>query len=177
MGEALPKGKERIGNHKHTGPFRFPIAFFLTQATPPSDLGDDLARMGYINRLGFDLARFREIADMSALASGPPTPVALRKDGDHLVIEWNDGHRSVYAWTHLRKNCPCAGCREERKKPPDPFRILKPNEMVPLKPLAHAAGRPLRLQDRLERRPRHRHLHPRTPARAVPVPGMPRETH
>ena len=34
--------------------------------------------------------------------------------------------------------CPCAGCREERTKPPDPFRILKPSELVPLKPVAIA---------------------------------------
>jgi DUF971 family protein len=66
-----------------------------------------------------------------------PTPVNLQKDGtERLVIEWNDGHRSVYAWKHLRDNCPCASCREERGKPADPFRILKPNELVALAPVA-----------------------------------------
>jgi DUF971 family protein len=75
---------------------------------------------------------------MSAPGSGP-LPVALSKEGgDRLVIQWDDGHRSVYAWTHLRNQCPCAGCREERLKPPDPFRVLKPNELVPLKPVAVA---------------------------------------
>lgn len=60
-------------------------------------------------------------------------PVALRKEGnDRLAIDWSDGHKSVYAWKHLRANCPCAGCREERVQPPDPFQILKPNELVPL---------------------------------------------
>jgi DUF971 family protein len=60
-------------------------------------------------------------------------PVALRKEGsDRLAIDWNDGHHSVYTWRHLRDNCPCAGCREERLQPPDPFTILKPNELVPL---------------------------------------------
>jgi DUF971 family protein len=64
-------------------------------------------------------------------------PVALKKEGDdRLVIEWNDGHRSEYLWTHLRKQCPCAGCREERTQPPDPLRILKPSELVPLKPVS-----------------------------------------
>ena len=53
-----------------------------------------------------------------------------------LVIQWNDGHRSVYSWAHLRKECPCAGCRDEREKPPDPFRILKPEELKPLAPTA-----------------------------------------
>src|SRR5712692_8963781 len=79
----------------------------------------------------------RERADMSAPESGPLTPLALTKDGpDRLVIEWNDGHRSVYAWSHLRANCPCAGCRDQREKPPDPFRILKPSELVPVAPVA-----------------------------------------
>jgi DUF971 family protein len=67
----------------------------------------------------------------------PLTPLALHKDGpDRLVIEWNDGHRAVYTWKHLRVSCPCAGCREEREKPPDPFRILKPSELTPLAPVS-----------------------------------------
>jgi DUF971 family protein len=74
---------------------------------------------------------------MPAPEPGPLLPVALRKEGDdRLVVEWNDGHRSVYAWRHLRNHCPCAGCREEQQKPPDPFRILKPAELAPLRPVA-----------------------------------------
>jgi len=73
----------------------------------------------------------------------PPTelrPTALAKEGDdRLVIEWSDGHRSVYTWQHLRSHCPCAGCREERTQPPDPFRVLKPSELQPLKPVAVTA--------------------------------------
>jgi DUF971 family protein len=66
-----------------------------------------------------------------------PRPVALNKQGlTHLNIQWSDGHRSVYAWKHLRDRCPCAGCREDNLKPPDPFRILKPEELVPLAPVA-----------------------------------------
>ena len=69
--------------------------------------------------------------------TGPLLPAALRKEGDdRLVIEWSDGHRSVYAWQHLRDNCPCAGCREERVQPPDPFRLLQPGELKPLRPVA-----------------------------------------
>jgi DUF971 family protein len=61
----------------------------------------------------------------------------LRKEGDdRLVIEWSDGHRGVYSWQHLRAHCPCAGCREERLKPPDPLRVLSPAELLPLKPTA-----------------------------------------
>src|SRR5215468_4563678 len=76
-----------------------------------------------------------ETKTMSAPGPGPLMPVALSKEGDdRLVIQWNDGHRGVYAWAHLRKECPCAGCREERQKPPDPFRVLKPAELAPLRP-------------------------------------------
>lgn len=65
-----------------------------------------------------------------------PRPVKLARDGDdRLVIDWTDGHHSEHAWQHLRKECPCAGCREERLKPPDPFRVLKPAELLPLKPV------------------------------------------
>ena len=74
---------------------------------------------------------------MPGSGSEPLVPVGLSKEGDdRLVIQWSDGHRGVIAWTHLRGQCPCAGCREERQKPPDPFRILKPSELAPLKPLA-----------------------------------------
>jgi DUF971 family protein len=63
--------------------------------------------------------------------------MAIRREGpDRLVIEWSDGVVTSYTWQQLRKNCPCAGCREEREKPPDPFRILKPEELVPLAPVS-----------------------------------------
>jgi DUF971 family protein len=62
-------------------------------------------------------------------------PKALRREGDHLVIEWSDGLVGRLTWKQLRDACPCAGCREERDKPPDPFRLLKPNELVPLAPV------------------------------------------
>jgi DUF971 family protein len=68
--------------------------------------------------------------------AGPLLPQAIRREGDRLVIDWSDGVRAFYTWAHLRKNCPCAGCREEREKPPDPFRILKPEELKPLEPVS-----------------------------------------
>jgi DUF971 family protein len=64
-------------------------------------------------------------------------PLTIRREGDdRLLIEWNDGKQCVYTWQQLRKACPCAGCREEREKPPDPFRILSPQELVPLAPVS-----------------------------------------
>ena len=92
--------------------------------------------------------------------SEPLAPTALRKDGpDRLAIEWNDGHHSIYTWRHLRANCPCAGCREEKAQPPNPLRVLKPAELAPPTPVSMPRRRPLRLQDRLERRPRNGNLH------------------
>jgi len=69
----------------------------------------------------------------------PVRPVALKKDGDdRLSIDWSDGRRTTYSWQHLRTNCPCASCREDRTRPPDPFRIINPSEIPggPLRPVA-----------------------------------------
>ena len=30
-----------------------------------------------------------------------------------LLVTWEDGHRSLYAYDYLRLNCPCARCVEE----------------------------------------------------------------
>ncbi|MBA2226430.1 DUF971 domain-containing protein [thermophilic bacterium 2918] len=57
-------------------------------------------------------------------------PVALRNEGDGLRIEWNDGVATFVRWQTLRENCPCASCIEERQRPPDPFRVLSPQEVA-----------------------------------------------
>jgi DUF971 family protein len=83
------------------------------------------------------LGTISENAAMSALGSQHPAPVALGRDAeDRLFINWSDGHRSIYSWKYLRANCPCAGCRDERAMPPDPFRILSPADLAPKPPLA-----------------------------------------
>lgn len=77
---------------------------------------------------------------MSASSLGPLRPVALSKQGDDgLIVDWSDGHRGVHTWKYLRDHCPCAGCREEKSRPPDPFRVLTPQELLPRPPLAPAA--------------------------------------
>ncbi len=64
-------------------------------------------------------------------------PSSIRREGtEQLIIEWNDGKVCTYTWKQLRNACPCASCREEREKPDDPFRILKPSELQPLSPTA-----------------------------------------
>jgi DUF971 family protein len=73
-------------------------------------------------------------------------PLSLKREGDGLKIEWSDGVATFAAWRHLRANCPCAGCIEERSKPPDPFRVLTPQEAaagppapVAMRPVGHYA--------------------------------------
>ncbi len=64
-----------------------------------------------------------------------PTPVTLKREGDLLKIEWNDGITTTVPWKTLRAKCPCATCIEERKKPADPFRILTSQEVEAGAPL------------------------------------------
>jgi DUF971 family protein len=86
---------------------------------------------------GFALSTSLATSGYNACMSAVLRPTALSKEGDDcLVIQWSDGHRSVYHWVNLRRACPCAGCNEERQQPPDPLRVLKPSELVPLKPVA-----------------------------------------
>ena len=48
-----------------------------------------------------------------------PEPLTITADVDDSIvrIEWADGHRSVYAFEHLRWSCPCATCRGEWGRP------------------------------------------------------------
>ena len=57
-------------------------------------------------------------------------PLSLKREGDGLKIDWSDGSSTFVTWRHLRANCPCASCIEERGKPPDPFRVLTPQEVA-----------------------------------------------
>ena len=57
-------------------------------------------------------------------------PLSLKRDGDALRIEWSDGVTTRAGWQTLRSNCPCAGCLEERAKPPDPFKVLSAKELA-----------------------------------------------
>lgn len=39
-----------------------------------------------------------------------PRTVRLHGEGDEVVIEWADGHRSAFPYHYLRDRCPCATC-------------------------------------------------------------------
>ena len=52
-------------------------------------------------------------------------PVSLSLDADQqLLIEWSDGTRRRYIVAELRKQCPCATCREKRNAPARPAGVL-----------------------------------------------------
>jgi len=83
---------------------------------------------------------------MAAGVPGPVKPLALKREGDGLRIDWADGVTTTVAWRVLRANCPCAACLEERAKPPDPFRVLSAREVsagaptpVSMTPVGHYA--------------------------------------
>jgi DUF971 family protein len=57
-------------------------------------------------------------------------PTSLKREGDGLKVEWSDGVVTTVSWRTLRASCPCASCIDERAKPVDPFRILKPEEVA-----------------------------------------------
>lgn len=57
-----------------------------------------------------------------------PIPRRIRRTPTAVVVEWSDSHLSEYPFGYLRRNCPCAGCRQS---PPrvveadDPLRLLE----------------------------------------------------
>ena len=53
------------------------------------------------------------------------------------MIEWLDGHRSRLPLEDLRRECPCAVCREHRGVTPDP--ASSPDELPMLSTEAAAA--------------------------------------
>ncbi|MFQ5856480.1 MAG: gamma-butyrobetaine hydroxylase-like domain-containing protein [Anaerolineae bacterium] len=40
-----------------------------------------------------------------------PVLVTLEREDRTVLIEWQDGHQSVYSWDGLRITCPCVECR------------------------------------------------------------------
>lgn len=47
--------------------------------------------------------------------SSRPVSLTFDRAAGALRVEWADGHAGEYALRWLRANCPCAGCREERR--------------------------------------------------------------
>jgi DUF971 family protein len=58
-------------------------------------------------------------------------PVDIQSIGNELALKWDDGSESFLSLEHLRRQCPCAGCRGEvdvmgqlHKPPPKPLSPL-----------------------------------------------------
>ena len=48
--------------------------------------------------------------------SSDPAEVIVDRQERVLIVTWRDGHRSVYPFDDLRRNCPCASCEDVRNK-------------------------------------------------------------
>jgi DUF971 family protein len=68
-------------------------------------------------------------------------PRIMKRDGDGLRITWSDGRIGFVPFREMRAACPCASCNEERAQPPDPFRVLKANELAAGPPVPVAMPR------------------------------------
>ncbi len=73
-----------------------------------------------------------------------PRPTKLEvAEGKKLVITWSDGVVREIAFGELRKACPCANCREQRKAPPQPSGGLQVISMAEAQPLKIQAMNPV----------------------------------
>jgi DUF971 family protein len=86
---------------------------------------------------------------LSRIAVTPEKVRVLLTEGKGLEIDWQDGHRSAWAFAWLRDACPCATCVDERKaagrktgQPKSRPAALLPMYTPPAKPAsAHGVGR------------------------------------
>ena len=56
-----------------------------------------------------------------------PTNITVESKEKQLTIAWADGHKSIYPFGGLRKNCPCVFCQgghDSMGKPMDPISFL-----------------------------------------------------
>jgi len=53
---------------------------------------------------------------MIPMPSSDPAEVIVDRQERILIVTWRDGHRSVYPFDHLRRDCPCASCDDARRQ-------------------------------------------------------------
>lgn len=62
---------------------------------------------------------------MRPLGQTDPADIDINIPSRVMTIQWGDGHRSIYPFDLLRKECPCAVCRESRTAAAaDPFKVV-----------------------------------------------------
>jgi DUF971 family protein len=72
---------------------------------------------------------------MQPIGRTDPADIEVHIPDRMMTIRWGDGHRSVYPFDLLRKECPCAVCREARHAATnDPFNVvtsaMKPGDVT-----------------------------------------------
>jgi DUF971 family protein len=61
---------------------------------------------------------------MQSSGKTDPADIEVHIPDRAMTIQWGDGHRSVYPFDLLRKECPCAVCREARAATDDLFKVV-----------------------------------------------------
>lgn len=62
---------------------------------------------------------------MQSLGKTDPANIEVHIPDRAMTIQWGDGHRSVYPFDLLRRECPCAVCREAgHVDTNDPFKVV-----------------------------------------------------
>jgi len=55
---------------------------------------------------------------MQASSHSTPQEITVSRDQRQVSVQWQDGHRSLYGFDLLRKECPCAVCNDQRRQRP-----------------------------------------------------------
>lgn len=62
---------------------------------------------------------------MQPMGKTDPADIEVHIPDRTMTIQWGDGHRSIYPFDLLRKECPCAVCREARQATTnDPLNVV-----------------------------------------------------
>jgi DUF971 family protein len=62
---------------------------------------------------------------MRSLGETDPADIEVHIPDRTMTVQWGDGHRSIYPFDLLRKQCPCALCREANHEATnDPFKVV-----------------------------------------------------
>ena len=64
------------------------------------------------------------------------TIVALKSDGDALLIDWSDNVQHRLPWTLIRDSCPCATCSSKQAEPKQLLPVLSVAEAQTTRPTA-----------------------------------------
>ncbi len=57
---------------------------------------------------------------MDPSLSTNPKEITVTREKREVRIRWQDGHESAYGFDLLRKECPCAVCNDQRRRPSPP---------------------------------------------------------